>query len=37
MNIREASAIRRREYFRKLVLPGFYGIPINQVFVFVIK
>jgi membrane protein len=37
MNRREATVFREKEKIRKLVLPGFDGVPINQVIVFVIK
>jgi membrane protein len=37
MSIKEASVFTRREKIRKLVLPGFDGVPINQVITFVVK
>jgi membrane protein len=37
MNLREVTVFNDREKFRKLVLPGFDGIPISQVITFVIK
>jgi membrane protein len=37
MNLREASAFNDKEKIRKLVLPGFDGVPISQVISFVIK
>jgi membrane protein len=37
MNLREASLFNDKDKFRRLVLPGFDGIPIIQVFKFVIK
>ncbi len=37
MNLREESALRRKDKIRKLVLPGFDGVSISQVFSFVIR
>jgi membrane protein len=37
MNRREATVFREKENIRKLVLPGFDGVPISQVITFVIK
>jgi len=37
MNLREEAVFNGKERIRKLVLPGFDGIPISQVFSFVIK
>jgi membrane protein len=37
MTIRDGAVFLRREKIRKLVLPGFDGVPINQVITFVIK
>jgi membrane protein len=37
MNLREVSVFNDREKIKKLVLPGFDGVPINQVITFVIK
>jgi membrane protein len=37
MNLREATVFNEKEKIRKLVLPGFDGVPINQVITFVIK
>ena len=37
MNLREVSVSNGREKIRKLVLPGFDGVPISQVVTFVIK
>jgi membrane protein len=37
MNIREVSVLNHKEKIRKLVLPGFDGVPISQVFSFVIR
>lgn len=37
MNLREATVFNEKEKIRKLVLPGFDGVPISQVFTFVIK
>ncbi len=37
MTIKEFAVLARRENIRKLVLPGFDGVPINQVITFVIK
>jgi membrane protein len=37
MNLREATVNNNKEKIRKLVLPGFDGIPISQVITFVVK
>ena len=37
MNLREATVLNEKEKIRKLVLPGFDGVPISQVITFVIK
>jgi membrane protein len=37
MTSREAAVLARREKYKKLVLPGFDGVPISQVLTFVIK
>jgi membrane protein len=37
MNLREVTVFNDREKIRKLVLPGFDGVPISQVITFVIK
>jgi membrane protein len=37
MNLREVAVFNDREKIRKLVLPGFDGVPISQVITFVIK
>jgi membrane protein len=37
MNLREATVFGEKEKIRKLVLPGFDGVPISQVIAFVIK
>jgi membrane protein len=37
MNLREAAVSNEKEKIKKLVLPGFDGVPISQVFTFVIK
>jgi membrane protein len=37
MTTREAAVLARKERFKKLVLPGFDGVPINHVITFVIK
>jgi len=37
MNLREATVFSEKEKIRKLVLPGFDGVPISQVIAFVIK
>jgi membrane protein len=37
MNLKEVTVFRDREKIRKLVLPGFDGVPISQVITFVIK
>lgn len=37
MNLKEVTVFNDREKIRKLVLPGFDGVPINQVISFVIK
>jgi membrane protein len=37
MNLREVMVFNDREKIKKLVLPGFDGVPINQVINFVIK
>jgi membrane protein len=37
MNLREATVSNNKEKIRKLVLPGFDGIPIIQVITFVVK
>ena len=37
MNLREATVFNEKEKIRKLVLPGFDGVPISQVIAFVIK
>ncbi|HUX58422.1 MAG TPA: YihY/virulence factor BrkB family protein [Bacteroidales bacterium] len=37
MNIREVTAFNRRDKIRKLVLPGFDGVPISHVIKFVLK
>jgi len=37
MNLREATVLNEKEKIRKLVLPGFDGVPISQVIAFVIK
>ena len=37
MNLKEVTAFNDKEKIRKLVLPGFDGVPISQVITFVIK
>ena len=37
MNLKEAAVLNEKEKIRKLVLPGFDGVPISQVITFVIK
>lgn len=37
MNLKEVAVFAQRENLRKLVLPGFDGVPINQVMTFVIR
>jgi membrane protein len=37
MNLREVTVFNDKERIRKLVLPGFDGVPISQVITFVIK
>jgi membrane protein len=37
MNLREATVLNEKAKIRKLVLPGFDGVPINQVITFIIK
>jgi len=37
MNLREVTVFNDKEKIRKLVLPGFDGVPISQVITFVIK
>jgi len=37
MNLKEATVSNNKEKIRKLVLPGFDGIPISQVITFVVK
>lgn len=37
MNLREVSVFGNRAKFKKIVLPGFDGVPIDQVFSFVVK
>jgi membrane protein len=37
MNLKEVAVFRDREKIRKLVLPGFDGVPISQVISFIIK
>ena len=37
MNLREVSVFRDREKIKNLILPGFDGVPINQVITFVVK
>src|ERR1035437_2870563 len=37
MNISEVTVFNEKEKIRKLVLPGFDGVPISQVITFVIK
>jgi membrane protein len=37
MNLKEAAVFNDKEKIRKLVLPGFDGVPINQVITFVVK
>jgi membrane protein len=37
MNLKEVTVSREKEKMRKLVLPGFDGVPISQVITFVIK
>lgn len=37
MNLREATVFGEKDKIRKLVLPGFDGVPISQVITFVIK
>jgi membrane protein len=37
MNLREVTVFNNKEKIRRLVLPGFDGIPISQVIAFVIK
>lgn len=37
MNLKEASVLNDKKKIRKLILPGFDGVPINQVITFVIK
>jgi membrane protein len=37
MNLREVTVFNNKEKIRRLVLPGFDGVPISQVITFVIK
>jgi membrane protein len=37
MNLKEATVFNDKERIRKLVLPGFDGVPINQVIAFIVK
>lgn len=37
MNLKEVTVFNDKEKIRKLVLPGFDGVPINQVITFIIK
>jgi membrane protein len=37
MKLREPTVFSEKEKIRKLVLPGFYGVPISEVITFVIK
>jgi len=37
MNLKEVTVFNDKERIRKLVLPGFDGVPINQVIAFIVK